>query len=169
MMNDTTGVIPRWYQQRTVRSVNSGYKCWRWAELMDYCILDMSGERWEQQQAYCAFQFWTEAVSISQNLKQFITCVLGIFSKHLSLKVPAWKKKSVNLCQDFLLPLWYGLLTSGGQAGRWLATSLPVFHQFAGWCFSSWLCGGEESPGCCRISGFSPMWNGTSPVPGFEL
>lgn len=28
-------------------------------------------------------------------------------------------------------------------------------------CFSSGLCGGEESPGCCRISGFTPVWNGT--------
>lgn len=28
-------------------------------------------------------------------------------------------------------------------------------------CFPLWHCGWEESSGCCRISGFTPMWNGS--------
>lgn len=148
-------------RQRMARITNSGYKCRRWAELMEYYILHRSGERWEQQQAYSAFQFWTESVPVSQNLKRVITYFLGIFKKHLSLKVPAWKRNLLISARFSLLLCDMGSWLMGRKLeGSWrlscyFSTSLQV-----GW-FPSWHCGGEESPDWCRLSGHAPMESGS--------
>lgn len=92
MMNGSTGVTPGWYQQRTARIANSGYKCWRWAELMDYYILHMSGERWEQQQAYSE-QGLYQSPKIWNNSWPGFQGFSGIF-----IRTACMEKESVNLC-----------------------------------------------------------------------
>lgn len=70
--------------------LNSGYKCWRWAELMEYYILHWSGRGGNSNRLIVPFNS-EQSVPIPQNLKEVITYFLGIFKRHLSLKVPAWK------------------------------------------------------------------------------
>lgn len=79
-------------QQRTARIANSGYKCWRWAELMDYYILHMSGERWEQQQAYSE-QGLYQSPKIWNNSWPGFQGFSGIFTRTACME-----KESVNLC-----------------------------------------------------------------------
>lgn len=87
----------------------------------------MSGERWEQQQAYCAFQFWTEAVSISQHLKQSITWFLGILRKDLPLQVPAWKRNLLISARVslFLYDTGSWILGAGWKGATYFLASFP--------------------------------------------